>query len=475
MDKSWISKDRDSLEYEIVVENFLICAEENADDSRKIPYPCGGCCNFKKFSVKIIRVHLYENGFSLGYTEWIWHGEKCVETRSSAGSTYPPPPVPDNFAAIQTKNDCDAAYGTGDYDEEAYEFKRFVADVEQPLFEGSDYTKLESILKLHNWKSRFGISDVAFTKLLSSVGSFLPTGHVFPVNAYEAKKNLSDLGLDYIKFHACPNDCILYRGIYIESFKCPKCNLSRWKLGKDGRVKTNIPAKVVWYFPIIPRFKRLFKSASTAEMMIWHSYHRIRDGLMRHPAASPSWRNVDHRWPSFGSESGNLHLALSADGINPHNNGLPNRYTCWLVRKFMMLTLLVSGPHEPGNNMDVYLQPMIDDLKSLWEEGEPDGFDANTKTYFTLRAMLLWKINDFPAYGNLFGCANKGYMACPVCCEDTIAKYLTHSRKMCYQGHYRYLPRHHPYRRQKTSFNGEQENGHARQPLSREEVLVEQQ
>lgn len=90
MDKSWILKDRDSLDYEIGVENFLIFAKENAVDCKNIPCPCGRCGNFKKFSVKIIRGHLYENGFSLGYTEWIWHGEKCVETRSSAGSSYPP-------------------------------------------------------------------------------------------------------------------------------------------------------------------------------------------------------------------------------------------------------------------------------------------------------------------------------------------------------------------------------------------------
>ena len=30
---------------------------------------------------------------------------------------------------------------------------------------------------------------------------------------------------------------------------------------------------------------------------------------------------------------------------------------------------------------------------------------------------------------------------------------------MCYQGHHRYLPRHHPYRRMKVVFNGEQEFG----------------
>ena len=55
----------------------------------------------------------------------------------------------------------------------------------------------------------------------------------------------------------------------------------------------------------------------------------------------------------------------------------------WLCmkRKFMMLTLLVFGPHERGNNIDVYLLPMIDDLKKLWEKGEPNVYDAFTKSY----------------------------------------------------------------------------------------------
>ena len=150
----------------------------------------------------------------------------------------------------------------------------------------------------------------------------------------------------------------------------------------------------MWYFPIIPRFKRMFKSESTAELLTWHAKRRSEDDLMRHPADSPSWRNIDYRWPEFGSEARNLRLTLVADGINPHNNGLNNRYRCWSVvlttynlppwlcmkRKFLMLTILVSGPHEPGNNLDVYLQPLIDDLKKLWEEGEPNVYDASIWT-----------------------------------------------------------------------------------------------
>ena len=244
----------------------------------------------------------------------------------------------------------------------------------------------------------------------------------------------------------------------------------------------------MWYFPIIPRFKRMFKSESTSELLTWHAKRRSEDGLMRHPADSPSWRNVDYRWPEFGSEARNLRLALAADGINPHNNGLNNRYSCWPVvlttynlppwlcmkRKFLMLTILVSGPHEPGNNLDVYLQPLIDDLKKLWEEGEPNVYDAYTKSEFTLKAVLMWTVNDFPAYGNLSGCINKGYIGCPICGDQTAAKYLSNSRKMCYQGHRRYLDRHHPYRKQRVAFNGEQELEQAPVPLTGEQVLEQQ-
>ena len=267
MDKSWIAKDRDSLEYEMGVEQFLIFAEENSCDPKKIPCPCSHCVNFKKYPVKIIRGHLYEYGFSLGYVDWIWHKEES-RTRSVVDSNCRgPTPVPAApvASASETVNVCDAAYNSGDYDNESYEFRRFLADAEQPLFDGSECTKLESMLKLHNWKARFGISDSAFTDLLSSVGSLLPKDNVLPQNAYAAKKTLSDLGLEYEKIHSCPNNCILYRGVYSDVFQCPKCHVSRWKVGKHGKERVNVPAKVMWYFPIIPRFRRMFKSPTTSE------------------------------------------------------------------------------------------------------------------------------------------------------------------------------------------------------------------
>ncbi|XP_074374466.1 uncharacterized protein LOC141714869 [Apium graveolens] len=431
MDKTWILQDRDSLAFEMGVENFLIYAEENSEDRKKIPCPCGRCANFKKFSIKTIRGHIYDNGFWLGYVQWVWHGETASTGLKSSSANCPPEeqapdPPPEqasdeaseqdreHVAASETVDVSEAAYNSGQYDNDSYQFKRFVADAEQPLYEGSDCTKLESMLKLHNWKSRFGITDSAFTDLLSSVASLLPKDNVLPSNAYEAKKNP-----------------LQFRGVHADATKCPKCRLSRWKLTKKGEERVNLPAKVMWYFPIIPRFKRMFKSPSTAELMCWHTQQRTQDGKMRHPADSPSWKNIDYRWPSFGSEPRNLRLALSAEGVNPHNNGLSNRYSCWPV-------ILVTSNLPP------------------W-------------------LFLMWMINDFPAYGNLSGCVNKGYKYCPVCGDDTVAKYLTHSRKMCYQGHRRYFPLHHPYRRQMATFNGQQEFGQPRRTLSGEEVLAEQE
>ncbi|XP_074352501.1 uncharacterized protein LOC141691634 [Apium graveolens] len=284
MDNSWIFKDSDSLEYEIGVESFLIFAEENSKDPKNIPCPCWHCVNFRKYNVKVIRGHLYENGFSLGYTDWICHGESSSKSvRSSVASTFLPK---EQNAQSETVDVCDAAYNLDDHN--SYDFNRFVADAEQPLYKGSECTKLESMLKLHNWKARFGISNSAFTDLLTFVGSFFPQDHVLSVNAYEAKKTLTHLGLEYIKFHACPNNCILYRGINLNASECPKCHLSRWKVAKDGKLRVNSPTEVKWYFPIIPRFKRIFKSHDTAEQLIWHSKQRSNNGQMRHPADSPS-------------------------------------------------------------------------------------------------------------------------------------------------------------------------------------------
>ena len=40
-----------------------------------------------------------------------------------------------------------------------------------------------------------------------------------------------------------------------------------------------------------------------------------------------------------------------------------------MKRMFMKLSILISGPKQPGNDLDVYLAPLIKDLKTVWDIG----------------------------------------------------------------------------------------------------------
>ena len=100
-----------------------------------------------------------------------------------------------------------------------------------------------------------------------------------------------------------------------------------------------------------------------------------------------------------------------------------------MKRKFMMLSLLISGPQQLGNDINVYLAYLIEDLQTLWEVGV-DVYDAYRKDFFNIRVLLLWTTNDFPANENLAGCTVKGYNACPYCGVDTTKCILKHSGKM---------------------------------------------
>ncbi|CAL2249584.1 unnamed protein product [Prunus armeniaca] len=482
MDKSWMHSDRRSKAYELGVEAFLNFSVENLLTTTHIRCPCVKCVNLKLFGVGIIRDHLYFNGVDQSYKNWTFHGEPW-EAATNASRNVEEDDDHSRYSFVSEEIEMDD-HDFGDFGSDPYEFANVIGDGDQPLYPGCrKYTKLSALVKLYNLKAKYGMSDVCFTELLILQGDLLPDGNTIPASMYEAKKTLCALGLSYEKMHACPNDCILYRKEYEDLTHCPNCGISRWKEGKDSILKEGVPAKVVWYFPPIPRFKRMFRSHETAKSLTWHAARKSIDGYMSHPADSPSWKLLDDKWPEFGNEPRNLRLALSSDGFNPHSS-LSSRYSCWPVilvtynlppwlcmkRKFMMLTLLISGPKQPGNDIDVYLEPLIDDLKSLWD-GIGGVYDAHNGEYFTLRAALMWTINDFPAYGNLSGCVVKGYKACPICGDDTPSHRLKNGHKICYIGHRKWLPINHPYRRQRAAFNGKPEYGTPPEPLTGEEVL----
>ncbi|KAL4035831.1 hypothetical protein IC575_004538 [Cucumis melo] len=487
MDMAWMIKDRLSMEYEEGVDRFIEFAQKHSSGRTSMSCPCIRCGNCKTLNTNKVRNHLLINGINQRYDNWIWHGENLtkycptnlvLDTDYNSKKQFLDDNVDDNMVEMVEEAQQNSVH-------DPQKFKKLLTDAEKPLYPGCEnLTKLGTLVKLYHLKEKFEWSDTSFTELLSLLKIILPENNELPASTYDAKKVLFTLGMTYEKIHACPNDCCLYRKEFADISNYPHCNESRWKKRKNSSgVQKGVPAKVVWYFPPIPRFQRMFNNQIHSKNLTWHANERLVDGNLRHPADSPSWKLVDHLWSDFGSEERNFRLALSTDGINPHSE-MNSKYSCWPVilttynlppwlcmrRKFMMLTMLISGPKQSGYNIDVYLAPLIDDLKILWNDGVLC-YDGYRNEVFTLKTVLLWTINDFPAYGNLAGCTIKGYCACPICDKNTSAIHLKFEKKMVYLGHRKFLPLNRPFKKQKKVFNNEKELGIASQPLSEESIF----
>ena len=88
--------------------------------------------------------------------------------------------------------------------------------------------------------------------------------------------------------------------------------------------------------------------------------------------------------------------------MNPHS--LQSNSHTWLVllviynlsphlcmkRKNLILTMLILGLRQLGNDIDIYLAPLIEDQKLLWEEAI-DCFYASWKKLLLCKLSLLQK------------------------------------------------------------------------------------
>ena len=138
-----------------------------------------------------------------------------------------------------------------------------------------------------------------------------------PKTYYEAKKIIRYLGLDYERIHSCPKNCILFRGDFAKQDFCHVCESSRWKVDKKDPNASVVkskgkrkPAKVLCYFPLIPRIQRLFSSTKTLDDMRWHDEGRTKDGKLRHPADGDAWKDFDRRYPDFKEDARNVRLGI---------------------------------------------------------------------------------------------------------------------------------------------------------------------
>ncbi|XP_019224269.1 PREDICTED: uncharacterized protein LOC109205956 [Nicotiana attenuata] len=417
----------------------------------------------------VVDDHLVVHGFVDGYTKWVFHGEGFSSrstphaSNDDEGSTMRDDIdglLHDTFRNIEGQVGDEEGVGER-LSEDAKKFFKLLEEGKQELYPGCEnFSKLSFTIRLYLLKSLHGLSNVAFSDLLELIKESFPFAQV-PESFNKARNMITDLGLHYEKIHACPNDCMLFWKENANAENCSICGSSRWKSGGPlTKASSKIPAKVLRYFPLKPRLQRIFMCPETAAAMRWHTNERPNDGNIRHPADGEAWKAFDSLHPDFSRDARNVRLGLSSDGFNPFRT-MSISHSTWPVMSIIS-----------RKDIDVYLRPLIEELKELWETGI-DTFDAETNQTFRMRAALMWTVSDFPALAMLSGWSTKGRLACPTCNYDTCSQYLKNSHKMCYLGHRRFLPRDHPFRRDKKSFDGKEVHRPAPALLSGEEVFEE--
>ncbi|XP_062104736.1 uncharacterized protein LOC133816064 [Humulus lupulus] len=295
-------------------------------------------------------------------------------------------------------------------------------------------------------------TDKSFDGLLECLREILPEGNHCPGNYYQTRKLLCEVGLGYEQIGVCQYDCALFYGENANAVSCPVCKSSRY-------VRNQIPHKRLRWFPIKARLKRMFSSKHTSKDMRWHKDVRKNEaGILRHPADGDAWKHFDNVYPDFAADSRSVRMGLASDGFNPFSN-MTSTYSLWPVILIpynmppwaspngtnYLMSLLIPGPKSPGKDYDVFLMPLIEELKELWDG--VNAYDLYGQCTFKLRAAVLWTISDFPAYAYLSGWSTAGKLACPVCLEDT--RYRRITDKPCFMGHRCYLKRNHSWRKSK--------------------------
>ncbi|XP_039138852.1 uncharacterized protein LOC120276193 [Dioscorea cayenensis subsp. rotundata] len=428
MDKSWMNKSRLSQEYVDGVDRFLDFAFNNSSSDNKIICPCVKCVNVRWQSREVAFDHLACDGIIQGYTCWFFHGESVPSTNISSTSstshlgTNNPSTGQDGMEellldAFNMQHHLDApefvaSHPTDEMEDgnethqglneeqpskEASKFYKLLEDMNGKLYDGSKHSTLYFCICLFHLKCMCGMTGKWLDYLIDFLKEFFPMAAI-PANSRESKKVIKDLGLGYEKIHSCPNDF------------------------------HKRPAKVMRYFPLIPRLQRIFMSSKTCTDMSWHANSRKKDGNLRHPADVEAWRSFDARYPDFAYDPRNVRLGLSSDGFNAFKL-LSTSYSTWPV-----VLIPYNLPPWIGMKQSSFILSMI-----IPGDKGP---------------ALLWTINDFLAYANLLGWSTKGKYACPCCTSHTSARWLTNGRKFCYMAHRRWLNENHPYRFQKHLFDG---------------------
>ena len=82
----------------------------------------------------------------------------------------------------------------------------------------------------------------------------------------------------------------------------------------------------------------------------------------------------------------------------------------------IFLSLVIPGPEHPGKNMNVFMRPLVDEIKEAWAGVLT--YDSFSKQNFNMRVSYHTSIHDFPGLGMFSRWSTHGGLACFDCMVD---------------------------------------------------------
>ena len=431
--------------------------------------PCSRCGNTRRQSKSEMGKHLCKFGFTKDYTKWTYHTETSRMRDEAVRQRIEE--FDGDAGVVDMLDDYHEAHFEGERAEEEPEpsakaYYDMLAAAKKALHDHTEVSQLDAIGRLMAVKSQYNLSRDTFDALVTVIGSMLPRGHLLPKNMYEARKVLRALKMPYEQIHACPKGCVLFRKEHENAKYCPKCKASRFvevDSGDGEKRQLTIPVQIVRYLPPIPRIQRLYMSEDTAKQMTWHKTGIRYSDKLAHPSDAEAWSHFDRIHVDKANEARNVRVAIATDGFNPYGVTTAS-YSCWPVfviplnlppgiifqRQHIFLSLIIPG--YPGDNMSVYMEPLIDDLLRAWEDGVQT-YDRATKTNFKMHVWYMYSLHDMPAYGIFCGWCVHGKFPCPVCKAALKFNWLRRGGKYSsFDKHRQFLPLDHPFRRDTNNF-----------------------
>ncbi|KAL0416845.1 UNVERIFIED_CONTAM: hypothetical protein Slati_3516400, partial [Sesamum latifolium] len=268
------------------------------------------------------------------------------------------------------------------------------------LWNDCTQTQLASVAELVNIKAEGHISKRIYDRISQWADHILPCDHIMPLDYYNTKKLIRDLGLPVENIDACRNGYMLYLKDRIDLDYCKFCGEAWYNPAREqnsNRKKT--PYVILGYLPLTPRLQ---------------------------------------------SEACNVKLGLCMDGFAPHGQYC-RTYSYWPIilisynllpemcmsSEYIFLMIAIPDPSNPKRLIDVYIESLIEELQNLWHVGVLTHDNTKNET-FTMCVALMWTVNDLHAYGMVSRWSKASVMGCPVYMEDAHAFYLQNGRNAYY-------------------------------------------